>query len=89
MVPLAVGKRDKLLQKMRANQSDWRIEELKSIASYFGFSYRQPGTSHVTFSNGSYRLTVPCRKPIKPIYVQKFISMIDKRIVEEINYAEE
>lgn len=88
MVPLVMSKRDKLLLKMRANQIDWRIEDLKTVAIYFGFTYRQPGTSHVTFSNGTYRLTVPSHKPIKPVYVQKFIAMIDKCIVEEVEYAE-
>ncbi len=40
MVPLVMSKRDKLLLKMRANQIDWRIEDLKTVAIYFGFTYR-------------------------------------------------
>ena len=73
-----MSKYDKLLQKMRSNPMDWRISELKIVAEHFGFTFRQPGTSHVTFSNGIHRVTVPSHKPVKPIYVQKFIAMIDK-----------
>ena len=69
----------KLLSKMRANQMDWRIEHLKSIARYFGIEYRQPGTSHVTFrTKFGDKLTVPARKPIKPIYIKHYLKLIDE-----------
>jgi hypothetical protein len=39
---------------------------------------RQPGTSHVTFSySGLPPLTVPAHKPIKPIYVIKFVALLE------------
>ena len=78
-----MGKADKLLEKMRNNPSDWRIDDLKVIANKFDLKFRQPGTSHVTFSKGRYRLTVPSHKPIKKVYVKKFILMIDS--LEEDN----
>lgn len=81
---IKMSKRDKLLQKMRSNHRDWRIDDLKIVAEHFGFKFRQPGTSHITFSNGVRRLTVPAHKPIKPLYVQRFIAMIDKSILEDI-----
>ncbi len=69
---------DKLLEKMRNNSHDWRIEELKAIADRYKMTYLQPGTSHVTFRTGTgEKLTVPARKPIKPIYIKKFIELID------------
>lgn len=77
MVPLITGKHEKLLQKMRNNPRDWGIDDLKAIATRYGFAFRQPGTSHVTFSNGKQRVTVPSHKPIKPIYVQQFVAMIE------------
>jgi hypothetical protein len=41
---------DKLLGAMRRNpRADRRVEQLKAIADRYGISYRQPGTSHVTF----------------------------------------
>ena len=39
---------------------------------------RQPGTSHVTFSHpGLPPLTVPAHKPIKPIYIIRFLALLD------------
>jgi predicted RNA binding protein YcfA (HicA-like mRNA interferase family) len=76
-----MSKADKLLEKMRNNPRDWRIESLKTIASAHNIQWRQPGTSHVTFRhpNGN-KLTVPAHRPIKPIYIKKFVSLIDEGI---------
>jgi len=74
-----MGKSDKLIAKMRNNPNGWRIDNLKKLADKFYIEYRQPGTSHVTFraKNGE-KLTVPARKPIKPIYIKKFIDLINR-----------
>ncbi len=70
---------DKLLAAMRRNPAgDWRIEDLTRIADRHGIPWRQPGTSHVTFAPDSVRgLTVPAHKPIKPVYIRKFLAMMD------------
>src|SRR5450432_4945980 len=34
---------------MRSNPRDWRIDDLKVIATRLGIEFRQKGTSHVTF----------------------------------------
>ena len=71
-------KADKILERMRNNPRDWSIEDLKTLAARHGVDWRQPGTSHVTFSRaGAAPLTVPAHKPIKPIYVSRFVAMID------------
>ncbi len=70
---------DKILGRMQNNPSGWRIEDLKIIAAKYNIEHRQPGTSHVTFRHPSgAKLTVPAWKPIKPIYVKKFLEMIDE-----------
>jgi hypothetical protein len=71
----------KILQKMRHNPCDWRIEDIKTIAKRYDIDYRQPGSSHVTFRflNGD-KLTIPAHKPLKPIYIQKFISLLDAQL---------
>lgn len=76
-----MSKIDKTLEKMRNNPRDWRIDSLKTIAHAHGIEWRQPGTSHVTFrhSNGA-KLTVPAHRPIKPIYVKKFLLLIDEGV---------
>lgn len=71
-------KLDRLLERMRNNPRDWSIEDLKALARRHGIEWRQPDTSHVTFSRqGVAPLTVPAHKPIKPIYVSRFVAMIE------------
>ena len=68
---------------MKANPLDWRIESLKGVADAAGVVYRQPGGSHVIFrhSNGA-MLSVPARRPIKPVYVKKFVRLIEEGVAE-------
>lgn len=69
----------KILGRMRNNPTGWRIEDLKTVAEWFNIQYRQPGTSHVTFRHPTgAKLTIPARKPIKPVYVKKFLQLIDE-----------
>ena len=69
----------KILGRMRNNPTGWGIEDLKTVAKRFDIEHRQPGTSHVTFRHCSgAKLTVPARKPIKPVYVKKFLELIDE-----------
>lgn len=64
---------------MRNNPRDWLIEDIKVIAERYGIEYRQPGTSHVTFRTTSgEKITIPARKPIKPIYIKQFLALIDR-----------
>lgn len=74
-----VTKADKALQRMRSNPRDWRIDDLKHVADRYGVDYRQPGTSHVTFSYpGLVPVVVPAHRPIKPVYVKAFLQLIDQ-----------
>lgn len=69
----------KLLAKMRHNPRDWRIEELETIAKYYGINVRKSGGSHFVFDHPEWveLLSIPSRRPIKPIYVKKLVSLID------------
>jgi hypothetical protein len=71
---------DKRLAKMRQNpKADWHIDDLKSVARAKGIEWRQPGTSHVTFRcDDGAKITVPARKPIKPVYVRLFVEFVEK-----------
>lgn len=73
----------KTLAQMKASPLDWRIESLQSVADAFGLVYRQPGGSHVIFRhpNGA-MLSVPVRRPIKPVYVRKFVRLVEEGITE-------
>lgn len=76
-------KADKTLERMKANPQDWRIESLKSVAESYGLVWRQPGGSHVIFRhpNGA-MLSVPARRPIKPVYVKKFVRLVEDGVAE-------
>jgi predicted RNA binding protein YcfA (HicA-like mRNA interferase family) len=72
-----VSKADKILEKMRANPLDWRIESLKTVARAPNIEWRQQGTSHVVFVRSDGRtLPVPAHRPIKPIYIKKFVDLV-------------
>jgi hypothetical protein len=73
----------KILEQMKANPRDWRIDSLKSVADAFGVVYRQPGGSHVIFRhpNGA-MLSVPAHRPIKPVYVRKFVRLVEEGVAE-------
>jgi hypothetical protein len=76
---LVVANAAKLLQRMRANPRDWRIEDLKVVADSLSLPYRQQGTSHVVFRHPSAGLvTIPAARPIKSVYVRQFIALIDR-----------
>lgn len=70
---------EKLLLKMKANPLNWRIEHLESIAKFYGMTMRKSGGSHVVFDHPAVTelLCVPARRPIKPIYIKKFLALVE------------
>ena len=74
---------EKILTKMKANPRDWRIESLISVAEANTIAFRQPGGSHVIFrhTNGA-MLSVPAHRPIKPIYIKKFVHLVEYGVSE-------
>ncbi len=74
-----VSKVDKLLDQMRRNPCDWRIESLEAVAARFGIKVRKPAGSHVVFQHeaSAIAVTVPAHRPIKPVYIKQFLALID------------
>ena len=72
-----MSKAERILAKMRNNPRDWRIDSLITVARAHNIKWRQRGTSHVVFirSDGQ-TLPVPARRPIKPIYIKKFVDFV-------------
>ena len=66
-----------MLAGMRNNPRDWRIEDLKAVADYFGVAYRQHGTSHVGFRSPAGTFPVPAARPILPVYIRRFVAQVD------------
>ena len=75
-----VSNAKKILEGMRRNARNWRIEDLEVVARRFGVDVDSGGgTSHVTFRHPrAGRTTVPKHIPIKPWYVRNFVEFISK-----------
>jgi predicted RNA binding protein YcfA (HicA-like mRNA interferase family) len=70
---------DKILEQMRNNPRDWRIESLEMVAKRFGIVVRKPAGSHVIFQHDAsvLEVSVPAHRPIKPVYVKQFLALLD------------
>jgi hypothetical protein len=70
-----MNKRAKLLDAMRNNPRDWRIEDLLVVSKQFGIECRNSGGSHLVsgFPGVEMDVTVPARRPIKPVYIRQFL----------------
>ncbi len=70
---------EKRLAKMRRNPLGWQIADLTAIAGRLGIDWIHEGTGHVVFRHpAKEHLSVPAARPIKPIYVKKFLQLVDK-----------
>ncbi|MGH7104719.1 MAG: hypothetical protein ACREFJ_20255 [Acetobacteraceae bacterium] len=51
---------------------------MEAVAAASGLKVRKSGGSHVVFSHPAVAeaLTVPARRPIKPVYVRRFVALI-------------
>ena len=79
-----MSRRDKRLAQMARNPHDWRIEDLQSVAEAHGVEWMHDGGSHVIFrdKDGAH-LTVPARRPIKPIYIKQLVALIQRGLRHE------
>lgn len=75
-----MSKAEKLLAKMRVNPHDWRIEDLEAVAKRHGIDVRKTGGSHFVFlhSEAELAVTIPFKRPIKPVYVIRFLALLDE-----------
>jgi hypothetical protein len=70
---------------MRRASHEWRIEDILVVAMRFNLRVRRPGGGHVviTFPHGLGDITIPARRPIKPVYIRRFVACIDAMREEE------
>jgi hypothetical protein len=83
-------KADKLLARMRRNPTgDWTIRDIERLCGELGWSCLPPtgGGSHwkVTAPDMESILTIPAKRPIKPVYIRKLLAMIERRGDGETN----
>ena len=74
-----MSKAEKLIERMRGNPRDWRMESLEVVAKRYRIEVRKTGGSHFVFihSDSEIAVTVPFKRPIKPIYITQFLALID------------
>jgi hypothetical protein len=74
-------KPDKRLEGMRANpKKDWKIEDIEALCRSHDLRYSKPNkSSHAKVSDPTMTeiLTIPYKRPIKPIYVKKLVTFVD------------
>ena len=71
-----------LLERMRRNPAgDRAIRDVESVCGAYGINCVPPtgGGSHYKVSHASQReiLTVPFRRPVKPVYIRKLVRFIE------------
>jgi predicted RNA binding protein YcfA (HicA-like mRNA interferase family) len=66
---------------MKANPAaDWTIADVEAVARQHGLDFvRGHGTSHCHLKHPLARelLTIPARRPIKPVYIRKLVRYIE------------
>ncbi len=75
-----MARRDKLLDRMRHNPRDWRIDDVKTLCAAFDVDLDSPpGGSHYGASDPTqaYVITVPFARPIKAVYIRKLVRFVD------------
>lgn len=71
---------EKLLEQMRGNPRDWRIEDVCTVCAAFGIACTPPRKgSHykVKHESQAEMLTIPARRPIKPFYIEALVRFAD------------
>lgn len=76
-----MGSGRKLLDAMRANPRDWRIEDVATVCAAYGVDCIAPRKgSHYKVRDevGEWMLIVPAHKPIKPTYIKQLVRKLDQ-----------
>jgi hypothetical protein len=74
---------EKLLERMRANPRDWRIEDVRTLCRAYELDFDKPaGGSHygVRDPGTAQKVTIPFAKPIKPVYIKLLVRLVETLI---------
>jgi hypothetical protein len=68
-------------ERMKRNPRDnWTIKDIERVCRENGLACKAPrgGGSHFKVSGHGFRLTIPARRPIKPVYIRTLVGLIIK-----------
>ena len=65
-----MSKREKLLKELENNPKDVRFETLKKLLESEGWKASNNGSLHWQFRKESRKITIPYKRPVKPVYVK-------------------
>jgi hypothetical protein len=83
---------EKLLERMRGNPRDWRIEDVAALCNAFEIDFDSPsGGSHYGVSHSArvHALTIPFARPIKQVYIKKLVRFVDAVIAARLEAKKE
>lgn len=76
----------KTIERMRANpKADWQMVDVEKACREAGVECRKPANgSHYRIGNkqDGGRLTIPARRPIKPVYISMLVKFLDEKGVQ-------
>ncbi len=77
-----MGRVEKRLEAIRNSPlGDWTIADVEAVCRAFGIACHPPTRgSHYDLSHPSQTdiLTVPFKRPIRPIYIRRFVAFVDR-----------
>lgn len=76
-----MAKADKTIAGMRANPQGWTLTDVERVCAHAGLTCSAPKRgSHYKVSHPAIPeiLTVPFKRPIKPVYIRELLRMIDQ-----------
>jgi predicted RNA binding protein YcfA (HicA-like mRNA interferase family) len=76
-----VAKAAKTLAAMRSNPQGWAIADVERVCAHVGLKCSAPRRgSHYKVSHPDLAeiLTVPFKRPIKPVYIRELLRMIER-----------
>ena len=77
-----MGQGEKRLADMRRNPRDgWQIEDIRVVCKEFEIELKAPSSgSHykVTHPARQEILTIPAKRPVKPVYIKQFVAFVDQ-----------
>lgn len=75
-----MSKKDKLVQKLQNNPKNVRLKTLQKLLESAGYKRYDSGSSHVVFRKvGCDIITIPFKRPIKPIYVHLVLEALKEQ----------